>query len=203
MSGESKSEGVARKPDFSAAGVQPRSQSLMAATVTVLWIVADRAPIGCGAALATGPEGGRAQMGGDTWWATGPYQEDPAVAFRQAQERALRDQDLGAWEGKSLAELWQDEEWQEYVFTEGTGSVLDFFDFSADPARPDEVGMMRLLTDQQLRACFPDGRPGFAAWNDALLGNDLPFPPRACGRCIVLYRDGRPAEMGYWGRTAD
>ncbi|MBF9070392.1 hypothetical protein [Streptacidiphilus fuscans] len=142
-------------------------------------------------------------MGGSTWWATGPYQEDLAAAFQQAQERELRSRDLPDSADLTVAELWQDEDWREYVFTGGTASVLDFYAFTTDPDARDGVGVMRLLTDQQARGSFSGGRPDFAAWNDALLADNLPFPPRACGNCTVLYRDGQPAEIGYWGVTAD
>ncbi|MDH6145220.1 hypothetical protein P3T35_007271 [Kitasatospora sp. GP30] len=37
----------------------------------------------------------------------------------------------------------------------------------------------------------------------ALESDRLPFPVRAAGNCTVLYRDGQPALIGYWGCTAD
>ncbi|WP_399171693.1 hypothetical protein [Streptomyces sp. PanSC19] len=35
------------------------------------------------------------------------------------------------------------------------------------------------------------------------LSGRLEFPDRAQGNCTVLYRDGRPDLIGYWGVTAD
>ncbi|MFE6337388.1 hypothetical protein ACFVP3_20960 [Streptomyces sp. NPDC057806] len=48
-----------------------------------------------------------------------------AAAFRQAQEQELAQDDHG-FEGRSMEELWRDPGWHEYVFTGGTGTVLDF-----------------------------------------------------------------------------
>lgn len=63
--------------------------------------------------------------------------------------------------------------------------------------------MMRPLTEDQIRAWAPDGRPTYSQLTDALQSEQLAFPGRGCGRCTVLYRDGGPAEIGYWGVTAD
>jgi hypothetical protein len=64
-------------------------------------------------------------MGGNAWSHTGPYEQDLAVAFRQAQEETLA-RDNHGFVGRSIEELWRDPEWQEYIFTGGTCTVLDF-----------------------------------------------------------------------------
>lgn len=141
-------------------------------------------------------------MGGNAWENTGPYQVDLAAAFREAQERELARDNQG-FEGRTIDELWDDPDWQEYIFTGGTGSVLDFFAFAAGDGHRNEGGTMRLLTDAEVRAWAPNGRPTYAEWQDALRSGDLFDLDRACGNCTVLYRDGQPAEIAYWGITAD
>jgi hypothetical protein len=141
-------------------------------------------------------------MGGDGWSATGPYQQDLAAAFRQEQDRELAENDHG-FAGRTIDELWRDPAWNEYIFTGGTGSVLDFFEFTAGEGVQNEGGRMRLLTDGEARDFAPGGKPTRAEWEDGLRNGWLSHLERAEGNCVVLYRDGQPAEIGYWGVTAD
>ena len=140
-------------------------------------------------------------MGGNEWWATGPYDPDPHVAFRRAQDEAFALDDHG-FTGMTLEELWEDESWLEYIFTGGTGSVLDQAGVvgSGDSA---DAPLVRPLTDREIRAWAPDGRPTEAQWEAALDSGRLEFPDRALARCTVLHRDGEPVAVGYWGCTAD
>ncbi|MFJ9578369.1 hypothetical protein ACIRQF_18620 [Streptomyces sp. NPDC101191] len=140
-------------------------------------------------------------MGGNAWMQTGPYQPDLAAAFRQAQEESLAADDHG-FEGRSVEDLWRDEDWHEYVFTGGTASVLDF-PAMIDATDDDDGPFMRPLTDGEIRAWSPGGHPTQEEWDRALDTGRLTFPNRAQGNCTVLYRDGRPALIGYWGMTAD
>ncbi|MFD8544251.1 hypothetical protein [Streptomyces sp. NPDC059649] len=143
-------------------------------------------------------------MGGNAWWQTGPYQHDLATAFRQAQAAELEQSDHGfeGRAGRTIEELWTDPHWHEYIFTGGTGSVLDF-PFMIDAADTDDGPFMRPLTDHEVRAWAPSGQPTHAEWVDALSCERLPYPRRGRGNCTVLYRNGRPTEIGYWGVTAD
>ncbi|MFJ6931088.1 hypothetical protein ACIQUP_27770 [Streptomyces nigra] len=140
-------------------------------------------------------------MGGNAWTHTGPYQRDLAAAFRQEQEDELA-RDNHGFEGRSVVELWRDPDWHEYIFTGGTGSVLDF-PLMIEAADTDDGPFMRPLTDEEVRAWAPHGRPTYEEWDAALDSEQLDFPGRAQGNCTVLYRDGRPAQIAYWGVTAD
>ncbi|MDQ0792229.1 hypothetical protein [Streptomyces sp. B1I3] len=140
-------------------------------------------------------------MGGNEWTSTGPYQADLAVAFRQAQEQELAKDDHGFPE-RSIVELWEDDDWLEYILTGGTCSVLDFYTL-IDAEAGDEFAMVRPLTEVEVRSWARDGRPTHAQWDAALRAETLPFPGRGTGRCTILYRDGEPTEIGYWGCTAD
>ncbi|MEU1516844.1 hypothetical protein ABZ490_32655 [Streptomyces sp. NPDC005811] len=140
-------------------------------------------------------------MGGNAWSHTGPYQSDPVAAFRQAQEDELARDDHG-FEGRSVEDLWNDPDWHEYIFTGGTGTVLDF-PLMIEPTNTDDGPFIRPLTDAEVRAWAPHARPTHGEWEAALDSERLPFPGRAQGNCTVLYRDGRPDQIGYWGVTAD
>ncbi|CAM5583941.1 hypothetical protein BOQ63_002415 (plasmid) [Streptomyces viridifaciens] len=139
-------------------------------------------------------------MGGSGWAETGPYQEDLGAAFRQAQARELAKDDHG-FPGQSISELWRDEDWQEYILTGGTGTVLDFYAL-IDAEGGDDVAMMRPLTGGEVRSWAPNGRPTREQW-EAALPQLLNPVGRGIGRCTVLYQDGEPAEIAYWGCTAD
>ncbi|MFG3130871.1 hypothetical protein [Streptomyces tendae] len=140
-------------------------------------------------------------MGGNEWTATGPYQRDPAAAFRQAQGQELAKDDHG-FPGRSIVDLWEDDDWREYILTGGTCSVLDFYALIA-PETGDRFAMVRPLTDDEVRSWAPEGRPTRAQWDAALRTQTLSFPGRGSGRCTILYRDGEPAEVAYWGCSAD
>jgi hypothetical protein len=140
-------------------------------------------------------------MGGNGWWQTGPYEPDLAVAFRRAQELELAEDDHG-FTGMTVEELWRDESWMEYVLTGGTGTVLDQAVLT-EATDSEEGPFVRPLTDREIRAWVPGGRPTEAEWEDALDSGRLEFPDRALARCTVLYRDGVPDAVGYWGVTAD
>ena len=141
-------------------------------------------------------------MGGNCWTDTGPYQEDLAAAFRRAQAEELAKDDHGFGEGRTVEELWEDPAWHEYIFTGGTATVLDF-PLMIDAEDPDPGPFMRPLTEAEIRAFAPDGRPTYADWDEALDCERLDFPDRAQGRCTVLYTDGEPTQIAYWGVTAD
>lgn len=141
-------------------------------------------------------------MGGNLWWQTGPYQRDLRAAFRQAQEQELAKNHHG-FQGRTMEELWEEEGWQEYIFTGGTGTVLDLVDM-VDPTDDGRGPVVRLLSDREVRPWAPSGQPTYTEWVDALDCGKLDFPPgRGCGNCTVLYHDGQPAQIGYWGVTND
>jgi hypothetical protein len=141
-------------------------------------------------------------MGGDGWSRAGAYQGDLAAAFRGEQERELAADDHG-FGSMTMAERWEDPDWQEYIMTGGTASVLDQIRVVA-PDDYEEGPFMRPLTEAEVRTWCPGGRPTEAEWADALKNGRLDYPDRAAGNCTVLYdAEGAPVRIGYWGVTAD
>ncbi|MFE2559004.1 hypothetical protein ACFXGT_23845 [Streptomyces sp. NPDC059352] len=140
-------------------------------------------------------------MGGNCWWQTGPYDVDLEVAFRRAQEAELAKDDHG-FPGLTVTELWESEDWAEFIFTGGTATVLDQVGM-VDATEPEIGPYMRPVTEEEVHAWCPHGKPAFAEWKAALHADDELFPRRGLGRCTVLYENGEPSEIGYWGVTAD
>ncbi|NYV73975.1 hypothetical protein [Streptomyces sp. UH6] len=140
-------------------------------------------------------------MGGEGWTHTGPYGPDLAAAFRQAQDEELARDDRG-FPGRSVTELWREPEWIDRVLTGGTRTVLDF-PLMLEAADPHDGPFLRPLTDAEVRAWAPGGRPTHEEWAAALGSGRLAFPARGQGNCTVLFHDGVPVAIGYWGVTSD
>ncbi|MFB7512690.1 hypothetical protein [Streptomyces sp. NPDC056144] len=140
-------------------------------------------------------------MGGNCWWQTGPYDSDLAVAFRRAQDAELAKGEHDST-GRTIAELWESEDWAEYIFTGGTATVLDQI-HTVEATAPENGPYMRPITPEELHTWCPHGQPTLADWTTALAGDDDLYPSRGLGRCTVLYENGEPSAIGYWGVTAD
>ena len=142
-------------------------------------------------------------MGASAWYETGPYDADLGAALRAAQEIALRSGVHGV-NADSIDELWQDEDWVEFVGTGGTGTVLDLCQLiGADQADsfatllPMGAGEFRELLGIWRRPIYADFVEGYAT-------GKLPNPQsRGSARCAVLYQDEKPNQVVYWGLTAD
>lgn len=140
-------------------------------------------------------------MGASAWHEPGPYDEDFSLALRAAQEIKLRSvrPDVA-----SIDDLWRDEEWLEYVGSEGTGSVLDLYKVvGAD--EPDDFATLRPMPAAAFRTAIGVWRrPEYSDFVEAYANDRLPQPQaRGSARCAVVYRDGKPCEIVYWGLTAD
>lgn len=141
-------------------------------------------------------------MGGGGWSRTGAYRPDLAAAFLAEQESELARDDHG-FGAMTMAERWEDPDWQEYILTGGTGSVLDQIRVVA-PDDTREGPFVRPLTDAEIRAWSPTARPTESDWTTALSTGRLPYPDRAAANCTVLYDPtGTPTRIAYWGVTAD
>lgn len=142
-------------------------------------------------------------MGASAWYETGPYDADPGAALRAAQEIALRSGAHGV-NVQSIDELWQDEDWLEFVGTGGTGTVLDLYQLIGED-QPDGFATLRPMGAGEFRSLLGIARrPTYADFVDGYAMDKLPNPDsRGSARCAVLYRDEKPSQMIYWGLTAD
>ena len=139
-------------------------------------------------------------MGADGWYETGSVASDFGTALRAAQEEALR---RGDYTEQSPDELWDDEEWVEFVGTGGTGSVLDLREV-IDPERQDDFATLRPMPAEEFGALLGVEYPTYRDFMDGYLAGRLPQPEsQGSARCAVIYRDSEPSEVVYWGLTAD
>ncbi|MCD0482538.1 hypothetical protein LO771_09015 [Streptacidiphilus sp. ASG 303] len=136
-------------------------------------------------------------MSGDRWYRSGPWAEDLSAAFRRAQEEGLADVG-GGFEGRDIDGLWADGAWCEYMATRGTGSAASLH-LLIDPEAEEEWATLRPLTGEEVRAWAPGGRPTRAEWLEARENGRIGYPAHGRGRCTVLYADGEPVEVMYWG----
>lgn len=96
----------------------------------------------------------------------------------------------------SLEELWT-EPYGEFMGENGTHSILDLPSMEEiSPLRPGETAQT-FGTDRPTRADWERVARGRAEGVWHLLGE------RWTGRCVLLYRDGEPDEVAFWGFSGD
>lgn len=144
-------------------------------------------------------------MGGSGWDHIVPYQPDLSAALRRLQEQLFRDEDYYWYDDDerppTLTELWRLITQTELRET-GTHSILDVHYVS--DANPDGLGRIRPLTADQMQQWFGTDTPTRADYERA--SKNIEFradPPRWTGRCVVLYRNGQPDEIAFWGSSGD
>ncbi|NUP34038.1 MAG: hypothetical protein HOV66_30100 [Streptomycetaceae bacterium] len=148
-------------------------------------------------------------MGASGWWYVTPYQEDFGQALGALRAEVLASGDYvdpSKWGMPALRspdDLFENEIYWEFLGACGTHSVLDVnrvIDAEAEPGfgtvRPagPEAILERYGTDQPTR--------------DDLADPDEQLPmmdtmPRWSGSCMVLYADGVPDEIVFWGVSGD
>src|SRR5689334_4075171 len=142
-------------------------------------------------------------MGASGWDYLVPYQAaDQAFAALQRKVLAERDFLDPGYELTSLADLAEAKEDEEF-WEAGTHSILDM-DTVTGTEVPDRVGLIRALTTAEVRALFGTDTPTRADFQRQGDGHGpMPDFPRWSGRYTVLYRDGQPHELAFWGYSGD
>jgi hypothetical protein len=154
-------------------------------------------------------------MGASGWHYVAPYHGNVAAALRDLQERVFRERDyswwdeFGDWEPvpASLEELWA----RESGWDSGTHSILDIRE-GIDVGPVDWPDFrIRGLDPDEVEDLFGTGRPSRDDF-EALARN--PASPRAAefhgavtmrwtGRYVLLFEEGKPTEVGFWGYSGD
>jgi hypothetical protein len=99
----------------------------------------------------------------------------------------------------SMAELNEARNTEEF-WDEGTHSILDMMTFS-DPAGRDDIAVLRLLRDDEVRVSFGHDQPTGADFERFIAGDWM--VNRWEGRATVLYRAGNPDSLAFWGISGD
>lgn len=130
--------------------------------------------------------------------------EDEAIDPRYAEFFEEEDRQDVPWP-LSLADLNAAKEIEEF-WDEGTHSILDMDRVIA--ADSDEVGAIRLLSPAELNGLFGTQQPSAADF-DRMRQAGLGVPhshlcgERWTGRGMVIFEDGAPAEVFFWGFSGD
>jgi len=161
-------------------------------------------------------------MGASGWDYVAPYQKDAAQALVDLQRELIangeyyhgqspdelspEEREQGGWgsyyQFESLDALLAAKETDEF-WEQGTHSILDM-DRIVDSGRPDEAGAIAVLSDEETVRLLGSGRPTRSDFErarmDLLRNADF---PSSSGRCVVLYDDGRPDGIAFWGYSGD
>lgn len=151
-------------------------------------------------------------MGASAWEYAVPYQADLGAALAALRRQVFDAGDylkpsfygvnggpLGVPDPGSLDDLYTEPYW-EYMGTSGTHSVIDVN--TVVPADDvDDFGTVRPLRDYECVLLFGTDRPGRQEY-EALAGSERLLEcvtERWTGRAVVLWKDGQPAEIVFWG----
>lgn len=139
-----------------------------------------------------------------------PYQEDLGAALQalRAAEFASGDYcsptEWGMPAPATVEELFENELYWEFLGTNGTHSVLDVGRvISADEHHG--FGTVRPLAASVVQAGFGTDKPSRANFDamDSEALDALDQVPRWSGCCMVLYQDGIPDGIAFWGVSGD
>jgi hypothetical protein len=143
-------------------------------------------------------------MGASGWDYVTEYKGDLAASLAAlhasvfASETYFKEElaDCGLPVPATLEELWTEPYW-EFMGENGTHTILDISSMEQiSPLRPGETAQT-FGTDRPTRADWDRVAPphGGGVWH--LVGE------RWTGRCVLLYRDGEPTEVAFWGASGD
>jgi hypothetical protein len=137
-------------------------------------------------------------VGASGWHYVVGYRPDHEVAFAELQESVLADgkyyHGLGTY--SSMADL-NEARNTERFWEEGTHSILDMMGISDE----NEIAGLRFLRDDEVRALFGHDQPTNDDFERFIKG---PWEiDRWEGRGTVLYQDGQPHGLAFWGISGD
>lgn len=152
-------------------------------------------------------------MGASGWDYRVPYSGSVEATFTAVQEQVLagdeyiwpfdRPAEASVPRPTSLAALKAAKEIDEF-WDEGTHSILDVERVDADADDP--FATIRPLDAEELDELFGTRQPSAAdfdrVYHDTSLLDDV-LEERWTGRSVVIYRDGRPDEVFFWGYSGD
>jgi hypothetical protein len=106
----------------------------------------------------------------------------------------------------SVDDLTEQEQYWEFMGESGTHSIIDVLSVIPADSTGEDFGMIRPLSDTDNAALFGTARPGRADY-ERLAGterlHDYVTGGRWTGRAAVLWENGAPAEIAFWGYSGD
>jgi hypothetical protein len=147
-----------------------------------------------------------------------PFQQDIGTALDELRRQVfavgkyLKPSHYGSVfnlpEPSSVDDLFQQEQYWEFMGTSGTHSIIDVprvvpADFDGD--EEEEFGTIRLLSEDECTELFGSGRPDHAAYDlvDGMRRHEYVTGGRWTGRAVILWSGGAPNEIAFWGYSGD
>lgn len=151
-------------------------------------------------------------MGASSWQHVIPYRDDLEAALGALRLQVFADgdfispADLGLPAPETLSDLTCQEMYEEFMGTHGTHSILDITGgVMASDSNFQHEGSIRPLTDAESLHLFGSAKPSRADFDTAgeiALAYSV-TGGRWTGRAVVLWADGKPAEIAFWGYSGD
>jgi hypothetical protein len=155
-------------------------------------------------------------VGASGWEYVVPYQEDLGSALDALRRQVFASGEylkpsyygdvFDLPEPASLDDLFEQEQYWEFMGTSGTHSIIDVGSVVPADFSGEEFGTIRLLSDDEYVQLFGVAQPGRADFT-ALANSDRLHKyvtgGRWTGRAAVLWADGAPAEIAFWGYSGD
>jgi hypothetical protein len=155
-------------------------------------------------------------MGASGWEYIVPYQQDLGAALDALRQAVFASGDYvkphlvddafdDLPEPGSVEDLMQEQYW-EFMGTCGTHSIIDVHAVVPASFTGEEYGTIRPLSAAECVALFGTAQPshaGFTALSGSERLHDYVTGGRWTGRAVVLWADGSPAEIAFWGYSGD
>ena len=149
-------------------------------------------------------------MGASAWDYVVPYQADLQAALDGLRHQVFESGDYispvtqGLAAPESLEALDEPEYW-EFMGTAGTHSVIDVLTVAEYDMGEQDYATVCAFTDDEYQDYFGSTRPARADW-DRFRADPLCYEyvaERGTGRAMVLWADGAPSEIAFWGYSGD
>lgn len=155
-------------------------------------------------------------MGASGWEYVVPYQQDLGAALDALRRDVFAAGDYvkpSAYgdvfdlpDPASVDDLTEQEQYWEFMGTSGTHSIIDVLTVTPADFDGDDFGTIRPLSDAECSELFGTAQPGRTDY-EPLAGterlHDYVTGGRWTGRAAVLWDNGAPAEVVFWGYSED
>jgi hypothetical protein len=159
---------------------------------------------------------GEEAMGASEWEYVVPYQPDLVAALDALRRQVFASGEyvkpdsygdvFDLPEPRSVDDLTEQEQYWEFMGTSGTHSIIDVLNVVPADFTGEEFATIRPLSDAECAELFGTTQPSRADYT-SLAGSqrlhEYVTGGRWTGRAAVLWADGTPADIAFWGYSGD
>jgi hypothetical protein len=155
-------------------------------------------------------------VGASGWEYVVPYQEDLGAALDALRRQVFASGEYlkpGFYgdvfdlpEPGSVDDLFEQKQYWEFMATSGTHSIIDVTRVVPVDFDYEEFSTIRPLSEAEYVALFGVAQPGradFTPLSNSERLDEFVTGGRWTGRAAVLWADGAPAEIAFWGYSGD